>query len=90
MFWGIITKYTVHILLICIRVLDGPSTFIYLFAINTKTLQTTRKSCSETNTKAALRYRSTTIFVKYEEAEIHRSAIMQHFRDGEKTNKIKN
>ena len=45
-----------------------------------------RKSCSETNTKAALRYSSTTIFVKYEEAEIHRSAIMQNFRDSEKKN----
>ena len=56
----------------------------------------TRKSCSETNTKAALRYRSTTIlkyhyfkivvydgYVKYEEAEIHRSAIMQDFQDSE-------
>ena len=32
-------------------------------------------------TKAALRYGSTTIFVKYEEAEIHRSAIMQDFRE---------
>ena len=51
----------------------------------------TRKSCSETNTKAALRYRSTTVlwygcvkYVKYEEAEIHRSDIMQDFRDSEK------
>ena len=40
------------------------------------------------NTKAALRYRSTTIFVKYEEAEIHRSAIIQDFRDSEKKIKM--
>ena len=40
------------------------------YFINTNVVKT-RKSCSETNTKAALRYRSTTNFVKYEEAEIH-------------------
>ena len=53
----------------------------------------TRKSCSETNTTAALHYRSNNIcydgYVKYEGAEIHRSAIMQDFRESKKKKKKK-
>ena len=53
------------------------------------TLSKTRKSCSETNMKSALRYRLVCDgYVKYDKA-VNRSAIMQEFRDNERKKQLK-
>ena len=79
----IIKKVNKHV-----KIITTVNEYVKIITKVNEHVKITRKSCSETNTKAALSYRSTTIlklwynydgYVKYEEAEIHRSAIMQDF-----------